>query len=101
MQIIVITFNRSIRSYIKAEAGLNTKIVWVGYSDLETEGTWKLVNGELYDAGNREQSSLYYWNTSEPNNSRGVEDCAHIYLSVNALNDKNCSQRYKGLCEIC
>jgi len=90
-----------IRSYIKAEAGQNTKIVWVGYSDLETEGTWKLVNGELYDAGNREQSSLYYWNTSEPNNSRGVEDCAHIYLSVNALNDKNCSQRYKGLCEIC
>ena len=96
-----INFYRLIRSYIEAEAGSDTNVVWVGYTDLETEGTWKLVNGEMFDAGDREQSSLYYWNKSEPNNNRGVEDCAHIYLSTNALNDRQCSQRYKGLCEIC
>ena len=67
------------------------------------------MNGERFDAGNRDQKSLYYWRTNEPNNSRGNEDCAHIYYYRNLveLNDINCSTKtdshykFKGLCEIC
>ena len=66
------------------------------------------MNGERFDADNRDQTSLYYWRTSEPNNSGGNEDCAHIYYSNTVvLNDTNCSKKthspykFKGLCEIC
>ena len=42
-----------------------------GYSDKETEGSWKWVNGV--------QSSYINWHSGEPNNQNGDEDYAMFY----------------------
>ena len=44
---------------------------YFGYSDSETEGDWKWVNGA--------QSSYINWHSGEPNNQNGDEDYAMFY----------------------
>lgn len=84
-------------------AGSTKDLVWIGYTDLESEGTWKFLNGDLYDANNRGQSSVLYWTSpGEPSNSGGNEHCAAIayWSGTLYLNDDVCSKAFRGLCEI-
>jgi len=102
-------YHDKLREFITSK--IDTHNIWVGYTDLDTEGEWKLVNGELYDADDKNLESLYHWKSGQPNNYQGREDCANIYR-VNpgddvALGDNWCTQSghdqfiYRGLCEIC
>jgi len=102
-------FHDKIRAFITSKMDLSRHAIWIGYNDIESEGQWSLVNGEVHDAGDRNQESLYYWKRGQPDNGNGVEDCAHIYLSNNQalLNDNLCSRtawsswKFYGLCEVC
>nr|XP_020512194.1 CD209 antigen-like protein 2 [Labrus bergylta] len=70
------------------------KLVWIGLSDREKEGTWKWVDGTPLNTS--------YWNSREPN---GVpnrdEDCTEIkmYALVNSWNDESCELRRFWICE--
>jgi len=99
-------YHEEIRAFITSKMDLSRHGIWIGYTDVDREGQWTLVNGELYDAGDRSQESLYYWMSGQPDNANGNEDCAHIWFQA-SLNDIPCSTaahsswKFYGLCEIC
>jgi len=99
-------YHEEIRAFITSKKDLSKHAIWIGYTDIDREGQWTLVSGELYDAGDRSQESLYYWMSGQPSNSHGNEDCGHIYHQA-SLNDIPCSKKshgsfkFYGLCEIC
>ena len=65
---------------------------WIGATDSEEEGKFRWVDGSSVAFSN--------WNTGEPNNSNGNEDCVHIYGGHrNKWNDKNCAHRLPFICE--
>ena len=80
---------------------------WIGYYDLELEGTWNLLDGRMYDAGDLYQSSLYYWQPGQPNKSGPcafigqVEDQSWAILDLPCENTSFGGLATKGLCEIC
>ena len=77
----------------------------LGYTDVDQEGEWKLMDGELYDAGDRSEESIYYWGRGAPNNWQGIQHCAMV--DQGSLNDVECSKsahgsrKLYGLCEVC
>ena len=84
---------------------LSKQAVWIGYTDVDQEGEWKLMDGELYDAGDRSEESIYYWGRGAPNNWQGIQHCAMV--DQGSLNDVECSKsahgsrKLYGLCEVC
>ena len=65
---------------------------WIGATDGDEEGTFQWVDGSSVALSN--------WNTGEPNNSKGKEDCVHILGDHrNKWNDKNCAHRLLFICE--
>ncbi|XP_076874401.1 uncharacterized protein LOC143524743 isoform X1 [Brachyhypopomus gauderio] len=67
----------------------NTR-AWIGLTDVDTEGTWKWVDGSR-------PPNTGYWNKGEPNNL-GNEDCGEILMSE-GWNDWFCSNKNKWICE--
>lgn len=64
---------------------------WIGANDIDVEGEWRWVTGELFwlgGIGGSVQNGLFEaWNNGEPNNS-GDEDGAHMFAGgPNAWND--------------
>ncbi|KAM4603896.1 uncharacterized protein ACJ7VT_018542 [Polymixia lowei] len=64
--------------------------IWIGLSDLHTEGRWKWVDGSNLINGR--------WAPGEPNDSGG-EDCAELVNGLGAWNDLPCSNRRNWVCE--
>ncbi|XP_076583669.1 uncharacterized protein LOC143318997 [Chaetodon auriga] len=70
------------------------RLMWIGLTDRDTEGTWKWVDGTPLTTS--------YWAHHEPN---GVphrdEDCAEIkmYNSENSWNDESCGLQRFWICE--
>jgi hypothetical protein len=64
---------------------------WIGANDITTEGTWQWADG----------SSLAYsnWNSGEPNNSGGNQDCGYIYFSGGKWDDDTCTVSKRAVCE--
>ncbi|XP_053191389.1 CD209 antigen-like protein E isoform X2 [Scomber japonicus] len=71
--------------------------VWIGFTDIQTEGTWMWVN-------NVTQPDQGYWIHGEPNNDGTLgEDCAVTVKQDNPTktwNDANCEELKKWLCEM-
>lgn len=70
---------------------------WIGYNDMNKEGTWVWLDGGSTDPGTTA------WNINEPNSSGGNEDCAHIWSTPGTkilLNDTLCKAKYHYICEI-
>lgn len=61
------------KNFIIANLGLNQ--TWLGGSDIETEGTWKWIDGPEFG----EVLSYTNWAGGEPNDSGGNEDALQTY----------------------
>ncbi|XP_058497018.1 CD209 antigen-like isoform X2 [Solea solea] len=67
---------------------------WIGLTDIETEGTWKWVDGTLL-----RQS---FWFAGEPNSNEGRnEDCGDtmFFVHENSWNDQECAFKHFWICE--
>ncbi|KAG7165265.1 C-type lectin domain family 4 member F-like 4, partial [Homarus americanus] len=69
--------------------------LWLGGSDLATEGVWHDVSSKPINL----RSSL--WSESEPNDYGGNEDCVHLRYKEGEYgwNDVNCEYTYNFICE--
>ncbi|XP_038153364.1 CD209 antigen-like protein C [Cyprinodon tularosa] len=64
-------------------------VPWIGVSDIETEGSWKWVDGT--------SMNLSFWRDNQPDNWKGDEDCAQ-YINKK-WNDISCAASLKWICE--
>ncbi|XP_055365495.1 CD209 antigen-like protein E [Betta splendens] len=70
------------------------KSSWIGLTDIDTEGTWKWVDGTPLTTS--------YWAVHEPNGFPGRdEDCAEIipYILFKSWNDVSCNFKKFWICE--
>ncbi|XP_067298657.1 CD209 antigen-like protein C [Pseudorasbora parva] len=78
---------RYISSFIKES-------VWIGLSDIESEGNMKWVDNSPLKQG--------FWESNEPNDAGGNEDCIELNpanLVLSNWNDIPCSAMRKWICE--
>ena len=61
--------------------GYSSNVIWIGYSDAITEGSYVWYDGAPLSYSN--------WAPGEPNDAGGVEDCTQIYPD-GSWNDLNC-----------
>ena len=80
--------------------GLLPSDAWMGASDATVEGEWRWVDGPENgthfwnggSSGNAVNGQFTYWNSSEPNNSGGNENCGEFqHGSGGVWNDFTCS----------
>ena len=69
--------------------------VWIGLNDLKADGHFRWSDNKVF----------YYknWNTGEPNNHGGPEDCTEIAkpdAGKAAWNDKSCTQLNPFVCKV-
>ena len=64
---------------------------WISFNDLESEGTWRLVSGGRVGAYTN-------WNSNEPNDSGGNEDCAETRTD-GRWTDRSCTVLLAFICE--
>jgi hypothetical protein len=87
-----------------APATLGLQDIWVGGTDVPTEGTWHWIDGTTYYAGGA-PIVFAHWRTTEPNNSGGNENCMIIEGDNNVAgegclwDDRACTLAYPHLCE--
>ncbi|ROL52042.1 C-type lectin domain family 4 member E [Anabarilius grahami] len=78
---------RFISSFIKEN-------VWIGLSDIETEGRMIWVDNKPLNRG--------FWCKDQPDDYEGNEDCVELFPTkgpVNNWNDVSCSHKRKAFCE--
>ena len=83
---------RHIRNMIKQD-------VWVGITDVKTEGVWRFVTDDVIFIPNQ-GNNLIRWDVGEPNNSGGDQHCGKIWSHNLKLDDEGCWKNCRGLCEI-
>ncbi|XP_078577657.1 uncharacterized protein LOC144862753 isoform X2 [Branchiostoma floridae x Branchiostoma japonicum] len=67
---------------------------WLGFDDRSQEGGWRYADGTRL-------GSFQPWNTGEPNQYGGNEDCGMINLDPNnKWNDLGCSSQLHFICQI-
>ena len=65
--------------------------IWIGVTDLETEGTWLWVTGEEVTWDN--------WENGQPDDQFNDEDCGVMYSFSGAWNDRYCELSHDFVCE--
>ncbi|XP_071807712.1 snaclec CHH-B subunit beta-like [Asterias amurensis] len=67
---------------------------WIGCNDIQTEGTWVCLDEEgAIDVQDKR------WADSQPNNSRGNQDCAVGRADYAGWDDGNCGNTHKLICQ--
>ena len=70
----------------------------MGINDKGEEGMWRFPgNSEYFDP--KSDGSLFGWDSGEPSNDNGNEDCVLVRTNMK-LNDGDCESRFHGLCEV-
>ncbi|XP_044192370.1 lactose-binding lectin l-2-like [Thunnus albacares] len=65
--------------------------VWIGLNDIPKEGRWMWSDGSAVD--------FVFWNSGEPNNHRGNEDCVQTNGDTDLKwNDVPCSLTFPYVC---
>ena len=77
---------------------INNIWFWIGASDIASEGNWVWMNGE------RASSSELIWESGQPNNYGGQQDCGIVNgypgsSDVGRAGDDTCTGQKQGLCE--
>lgn len=76
---------------------------WIGATDSASEGDWRWVDGTAFWSGAVDGGPVdgrySNWNTDEPNDYFGQEDCAEYVPFNDDWNDFSCSQTLDSLCE--
>lgn len=74
-------------------SGFTTQGRWIGFTDRVAEGTWVWVTNEA--------SGGYFppWDSGEPNDAGGNEDCTEFLYSYPSWNDNSCSRALYFWCE--
>jgi hypothetical protein len=73
-------------------AALSISDPWIGATDAAKEGTWLWVSGKA--------ATYQNWNSGEPSNSGGNENCAVLLTSVSGKwNDASCDGEKPFICE--
>ena len=65
---------------------------WIGFNDIATEGSFKWPDESSANA-------FTYWDSGEPNNGNGDEDCV-TYWGGDRWNDYKCSNLLPAVCEV-
>ncbi len=65
--------------------------LWIGYSDIDSEGEFAWLEGP---------STFENWNSPEPNNFLGAEDCALMRIPNGNWNDFSCLEERAFVCEM-
>ncbi|XP_019623013.1 PREDICTED: C-type lectin 1-like [Branchiostoma belcheri] len=68
--------------------------VWFGLHDQKNEGQWKWIDGTALGTG------YTAWAPGEPNNKRGVQDCAVYWAEKNfQWDDEKCDKQRGFICQ--
>ncbi|XP_069051974.1 C-type lectin domain family 10 member A-like isoform X2 [Lepisosteus oculatus] len=68
---------------------------WIGLSDTEQEGQMKWVDGTVLDLN----VTRGLWNTGQPDDYQGREDCVHFVPGSSRWNALSCEDRLAFICE--
>ncbi|XP_062989222.1 pulmonary surfactant-associated protein D [Elgaria multicarinata webbii] len=82
--------NAAENAAVQQIAVLYKKSVFLGITDIQTEGKFKYLNGEAINYSN--------WLQGEPNNDKGTENCVELYVN-GKWNDKSCGEKRLIVCE--
>ncbi|KAJ7324379.1 hypothetical protein JRQ81_017399 [Phrynocephalus forsythii] len=82
--------NAAENAAVQQIALLYQKPVFLGITDIQTEGKFKYLNGDTIVYSN--------WHPGEPNNDKGTEDCVELYGN-GKWNDKSCGEKRLIVCE--
>ncbi|KAF7247295.1 Pulmonary surfactant-associated protein D [Varanus komodoensis] len=82
--------NAAENTAVQQIAALYNKIVFLGITDLQSEGKFKYLNGDAISYSN--------WLPGEPNNDKNREHCVEVFAN-GKWNDKVCSERRLIVCE--
>uniref|UniRef100_A0A8C3CM83 C-type lectin domain-containing protein n=1 Tax=Cairina moschata TaxID=8855 RepID=A0A8C3CM83_CAIMO len=83
--------NSELENKFLANHIMETRVFWLGLSDMHKEGDWQWVDGRSL--------SLSFWKSGEPNNvGQHGEDCATV-SSRGLWNDATCSGAEAWICE--
>lgn len=78
-------------------SSLSSTDLWIGANDIDTEGSWKWIDGTAV------LPEAMHWSPGEPNDHGTGEDCALIHIAGSwRANDAPCSHSsyVHGLCEV-
>jgi hypothetical protein len=80
-----------------------TDSIWIGASDLNREGDWVWTDGTQFWQGgvNGHTVNGHYagWDMNQPNSAEGPEDCAAVWMNIEAWHDVSCIVRHAYMCQ--
>uniref|UniRef100_A0A3B3VLG1 C-type lectin domain-containing protein n=1 Tax=Poecilia latipinna TaxID=48699 RepID=A0A3B3VLG1_9TELE len=82
---------------VEAVKNLNyTGKAWIGlYDELVNSWKWSLSNSSFYGEG---ASTFRNWDSAEPTNIGGIENCVVLYSSTGKWHDYPCSSTFHFVC---
>jgi len=70
-----------------------TETFWIGVEDKDHDGTWMSVERSTI------KNESLFWDTNQPDNSGGKQECARIRPNNFRTDDDHCAAKRLALCE--